>query len=320
MRLPFLQYTQPYLLMNFQTTANDLQRKYGEVECRQAAAKANIDTAKAELYEAGFSDSDIEVVLESMAAARPAAPGGVKNASDGCLATTTKSSSSEESGAYRDFHHQEHKMTTPGNQSANDDAGVDKIEGRTAYLRSLGKFTTEEEDDIREQWRTAEDWEGFINLNRAFLRGESKLSCYHMGPTFEETDELAPILIRLHDYGILTFESQPTGVRGPYEENCSCCKNHQFVQKVQRPFVSFMLPQHSHEMSKDALSKFLVQLMIDDNFYTTILKIEGWCRFGSCRKKQRLLSNFTEDSATHLVKIVSTRMHRYHCRLVTQES
>ena len=200
-------------------------------------------------------------------------------------------------------------MVTAKHQHIGDDYGHGTDEQRE-YMRSIG-ITTEEEKAASDQWRAAEAWKDFMDLNRAFLRGESRLTPYHLGPIYEETNDLVPTLIRLHDYGILTFQSQPAMNRGPYEHSCPCCDDVLVAKEQQRSFVSLALPQNSHAIPRDTLSNFLVELMINDNFYTSVLTFNGHCKFGNCHRDQRLLSNFPKGSITHYAEVVSSNSRFY---------
>ena len=58
-------------------------------------------------------------------------------------------------------------------------------------------------------WKVCEDFDQLIELNRKFLKGDIKSTPYHLGPIDTETAPLVQDLLRLHDFKLLTFCSQP---------------------------------------------------------------------------------------------------------------
>ena len=54
-----------------------------------------------------------------------------------------------------------------------------------------------------------------LQLNREFLRGRHSCTPYH-GPLDPETADLLDGLHRLHDFGFLTIQSQPSQHDGPF--------------------------------------------------------------------------------------------------------
>jgi len=183
---------------------------------------------------------------------------------------------------------------------ANNDIGKDGSEQRARYIRQQGNFTEEEELEVRQQWASVEEYNDFLELNRAFLNGEVKLSCYHMGPIYQETKAMLPGLLRLHDYGMLTFESQPSKFIERTTEDCPCCGEEKYVETQQRAFITFILPYENNNISQKAMYRFLLELMIDDNFYVSILNFDRSCRFGRCKKNVRIASSFPANWATHI--------------------
>ncbi|KAH7418732.1 hypothetical protein BKA64DRAFT_763361 [Cadophora sp. MPI-SDFR-AT-0126] len=60
-------------------------------------------------------------------------------------------------------------------------------------------------------WRTAKNFSDLITLDRKFLLGQIPETPYHHGQIFEETIPLVPGLLKLHDFGLFTIDSQPSG-------------------------------------------------------------------------------------------------------------
>ncbi|KAI7157782.1 hypothetical protein KC349_g5379 [Hortaea werneckii] len=159
----------------------------------------------------------------------------------------------------------------------------------------------EEHEAVMRDWRLAESFQELLDLNRKFLRGESKRSCYHSAPIFDETVALVPGLLRLHDYGMLTMESQPGTAPPPTWTKCPCCSDERWVQTQQRPFLMFIIP-YRDKLPEDVIRRFLVELLIDNDFYAHIWRDEGSCRWRKCRKNIRTASSFPQDWATHTRK------------------
>jgi hypothetical protein len=90
-------------------------------------------------------------------------------------------------------------------------------------------------------WRTAKDFSALISLSQKYLSGKIPYSPYHPGPIDEETIPLLPGLLKLHDFGLFTFSSQPYK-HSVYESG------EEWTEDQQRPFVSFIMP------GKDGLS------------------------------------------------------------------
>ncbi|GAB1736906.1 hypothetical protein NU219Hw_g8931t1 [Hortaea werneckii] len=159
----------------------------------------------------------------------------------------------------------------------------------------------EEQEIVRLEWKSAESFQELLDFNRKFLRGESKRSCYHRGPIFNETVALVPGLLRLHDYGMLTVESQPSEDTAPTWENCPCCHFEGWFQNQQRPYLVFVLP-YRDKIPKKVVRRFLVELLIDDDFYVHVWRDGGSCRWGSCHRDIRTASSFPQNWTTNIRK------------------
>ncbi|KAL8845086.1 MAG: hypothetical protein Q9176_000758 [Flavoplaca citrina] len=64
-------------------------------------------------------------------------------------------------------------------------------------------------DKVDEQWRALHSYQGALKLNQTYFRGELPCNIGYHGPLDAETKNLVPGLLRLHQYGFLTHESQP---------------------------------------------------------------------------------------------------------------
>ena len=156
------------------------------------------------------------------------------------------------------------------------------------------------------KWYEANDFDDLLRLNRAFLRGESEFTLYHAGPIFVETTPMVPGLLRLHDYGMLTWQSQPWEIRDPFK--CGCCMDRGWVQVEQISFISFLLPQSDDRIPKETLKAFLVELVTDEDIYVSIIKFENRFMYTCDGLDLRITSSFPKKWATHLDKCVSSHL------------
>lgn len=84
-------------------------------------------------------------------------------------------------------------------------------------------------------WRAAEDFSDLLVLNQKFLLGEIPETPYHCGPIDDETIPLVESLLRLHDFQLLTDNSQPYEHKRPFR------LGDDWAEYEQRPYVSFTM-------------------------------------------------------------------------------
>ncbi|KAK4957633.1 hypothetical protein LTR10_005600 [Elasticomyces elasticus] len=133
--------------------------------------------------------------------------------------------------------------------------------------RKRGEFSEEDLASITE-WRTAKSYADIIKLNCAFLVGEREFSPYDMGPPYAETTPAISTLIRLHDYGILTTNSQPSKTVGPHWKQCICCPKRSWFQSRQRALLTFLIPSPGELITATGLAMFLCRIGGDDRIIT----------------------------------------------------
>ncbi|KAK5717965.1 hypothetical protein LTR15_008808 [Elasticomyces elasticus] len=138
--------------------------------------------------------------------------------------------------------------------------------------RKRGEFSEEDLASITE-WRTAKSYAVIIKLNCAFLVGEREFSPYDMGPPYAETTPAISTLIRLHDYGILTTNSQPSKTVGPHWKQCICCPKRSWFQSRQRAFLTFLIPSPGELITATDLAMFLCRIGGDDRIITLVVAI-----------------------------------------------
>ena len=180
----------------------------------------------------------------------------------------------------------------------------DDAEMQATVARRLNRDFSEEDLEVLDTWDNAADYADLLDLNRQFLRGELGFTCYHMGPIYSETQPMVPGLLRLHDFGILTLESQPSKTVGPTYEECKCCEDTYWQRTQHRAFITFLLPRSEDWVSVAELERFLIELMVDDRLYVSMLSSEGRCRRRGCLRKPQSATSFPKKWFTHQVKKV----------------
>ena len=105
------------------------------------------------------------------------------------------------------------------------------------------------------KWQDAESWIALVQLNREFIlqsqAGEDVQTPYHDGPLCEETIELIPGLLRLHEYRLLTVCSQPMELKVLWDK-----ESHMWIESKQVPFVEFLIP-YEGETTKAFISNLI---------------------------------------------------------------
>lgn len=99
-------------------------------------------------------------------------------------------------------------------------------------------------DEVDAQWKASTTYTAMLQLNRDFLLGRLPCTPYHNGAIDSETTPLLKGLLRLHDYGLLTVESQPSKYTEPhfrpaFDRRYSSAGWYEFRQ---RAFVEFLMP------------------------------------------------------------------------------
>ena len=144
--------------------------------------------------------------------------------------------------------------------------------------RRLNGETLDGDESVYDKWKQAKDYGSLLGLNKAFLRGELDFALYHEGPIFVETKPLPASLLRLHDYGMLTVESQPWAIKRVLEcDSCefgyACANSKEYVVQ-QTPFLTFLFPENDSRISSSAIESFAAHLLANMAFYASIIKFE----------------------------------------------
>ncbi|KZL64635.1 hypothetical protein CT0861_10560 [Colletotrichum tofieldiae] len=92
-----------------------------------------------------------------------------------------------------------------------------------------------------DKWKKAKDWDALVDLNTEFIELSAAgiqdvHTPYHLRPLDPESEELVPALLHLHEYGMLTTNSQPASA-----SSCFSDEDEEWIDIRQIPFVEFFL-------------------------------------------------------------------------------
>ena len=116
------------------------------------------------------------------------------------------------------------------------------------------------------EWRALQNYSAAIDLNRLFIKGKRQSSVTHWGPLAPETSPLIPGLLRLHDYGFLTYDSQPFLKK---IKLCHSPKGAYWYECRQRPYLDFLLPQYDR-IPAENIATFTTLLLAHPRIVTMI--------------------------------------------------
>ncbi|KXT04392.1 hypothetical protein AC578_3631 [Pseudocercospora eumusae] len=129
-------------------------------------------------------------------------------------------------------------------------------------------------------WRFAENWSDLLDANRAFLRGETNRSPYYRSNISPETQSLVPGLLELHEFGFLTYSSQPFRDDEDVKfSRCECGQRAAYEQIKQRAFLSFLVPASA--LGGHA-QRFRAELESEHEIHVATLEYAGSCKEGTC--------------------------------------
>lgn len=152
---------------------------------------------------------------------------------------------------------------------------------------------------IADGWAHAESWVKLLDLNRAYLRDETNMTLFYLGPIHDETRHMLPGPLRLHDFGLLTFESQPSNEQTTCEVLADSCPEITYWARFkQRAFLSFLLPQDDLMDKKDRAA-FLAALSSHDKLYVSVCTLEAEDDSGTIMPGWQATDNFPKDWQTH---------------------
>lgn len=151
----------------------------------------------------------------------------------------------------RDRHHEQlplDALTPSGVVGRYLKAQIDTLYGAVSTARP--EPTEADVEQANQAWNEAKTWDDAIELNRAFIRGETRATLYHAGPLAADSVLLQDDLLRMHDYGLLTDNGQ-----GPVDDEFHNARDCYQYHKQQRPYCDFLVQQ------QEGLDEFLTRLM-----------------------------------------------------------
>lgn len=103
--------------------------------------------------------------------------------------------------------------------------------------------------EFREEiWRAARHFDDMLALNKKFIKGELEATPYYGGPLDDETKELIPGLLRLHDLRVFTFGSQPFEHGFRLVHDTSTKSHYKWVEDHQLPVIYFVMAQEDNPL------------------------------------------------------------------------
>jgi hypothetical protein len=113
-------------------------------------------------------------------------------------------------------------------------------------------------------WQEASTWAQVVFLNHSFLRGRLWSTPLRCAPLCEESAEINPGFQRLHEYGIITNNSQP--YMREIQDESECCWREtpaaeRFLEYVQRPFLKVSMPTLHPDVPKEKVEDFVYRLL-----------------------------------------------------------
>jgi hypothetical protein len=118
-------------------------------------------------------------------------------------------------------------------------------------------------DSVAGLWTEATSWEHIVALMFNFICGRIFCTPDHGGPLDPESTQLILGLERLHEYGIITYDSQPynhsSGTRGKYD-----------WEEKQRPYLVFHIPTKHPQIPEKNVKALVKALLERENVFTTI--------------------------------------------------
>ncbi|OQV10033.1 Copper amine oxidase, N2 domain-containing protein [Cladophialophora immunda] len=118
--------------------------------------------------------------------------------------------------------------------------------------------------DTIEDWMDATTYGQVIHLSCRYLKGKQTDFPYHDdGPIDIETQPLVPLFLRMHEYGFLTYNSQP-----------SISDKNKESELETRGFVSFLVPQKA-KIDKSSVERFYKELEKREEIIVTVRNADG---------------------------------------------
>ncbi|KAF2662761.1 hypothetical protein K491DRAFT_724388 [Lophiostoma macrostomum CBS 122681] len=113
-------------------------------------------------------------------------------------------------------------------------------------------------------WKEASCWEELVELSRRFIRGELRFTPGHLAPLCDESRPLVSGFLKLHDFGIITINSQPESY-----EICQITSG-QWSTGQQRPYLECVVPSRHPSISMGKLNNIIERLFDDPDLMVAV--------------------------------------------------
>ena len=130
-----------------------------------------------------------------------------------------------------------------------------------------------EYNENQKAWHEASSYADCLALSRAYLRDERRSNPLMAGSIQPETFPLVPGLLRLHDYGIMTLESQPHDDGGPIVDHDYDDWSLKWRQRVQRAWLSFLIPRTQNQLPLSNIDAFCEAILAHPRIMTRIVGV-----------------------------------------------
>ena len=146
-----------------------------------------------------------------------------------------------------------------------------------------------QKEEIKAQWKACTTYSAMVQLNRDFLHGRLPCTPYYGNAIDPETTPLLRGLLRLHDYGLLTVQSQLSEHTDPHFRPAFRHSPEGWYEFRQRASVEFLLPTDG-SIPLEQVKHFYLSLTEHPN-----INIEIGARFSHTLKYGRALFNFISN-------------------------
>ena len=111
----------------------------------------------------------------------------------------------------------------------------------------------------------AQEWTDLVELNLAYLRGETPYACYSGFSTSHDQSQMYEQLVRLNRLGLLTLDVQSLYLLETRPRAAALGAEHQ-----RRPFIKLLIPTTGQVFSESGLTHFQRRLQDDDRLITAV--------------------------------------------------
>ena len=133
--------------------------------------------------------------------------------------------------------------------------------------RAYVEMSTTQSDQIQRdlaRWKSAKDWSQMIELNKRFIQDSMKAlnvnTPYRLGPLDFKHMRFIPILLRLHNRGLLVTGSRPSHSSGPYYHD-----DEMYCEALDLPCVDFLVRRDD-----ERVVRFIETLLGDEQLITQV--------------------------------------------------